>query len=136
MKYIVKTKHNKRTTSKEINSLEELERKIIGLKNKGYDLKNIDIYEVNPVNFTYKELLDVTKNKVNKKESIKLTRRDLSGKIKKGLETAINNGVKLGPPQTANTKLINELLDLGFLSYSEIAIIANCSKSTVHRMNN
>lgn len=54
--------------------------------------------------------------------------------IKKGLQKAKANGKKLGPPITTNKDIIKKLLKKPGFSYSKIARIAKCSKSTVCRV--
>lgn len=67
--------------------------------------------------------------------SISQMERDLiSERVKCGLENAKNKGKRLGPPQTIDKDLIKELLKQPGMSYSKIAKLAKCSKTSVHRI--
>lgn len=61
--------------------------------------------------------------------------RDLiSERVKNGLKNAKSKGKKLGPPEKLDRNLITELLKTPGMSYSKIAKIAKCSKSSVFRV--
>jgi putative DNA-invertase from lambdoid prophage Rac len=51
-----------------------------------------------------------------------------------GLKNARAKGIKLGPPEKINKKIIKDLLKEPGMTYAKIAKIANCSKSTVCRV--
>jgi len=123
MKYVIKYKtSNNKSYSQEINSLSELQQKIITLKNEGQNLDNVEVFELKAIDFQYTELVTVK-------------RHDLSSKVKKGLRRAKRNGVKLGPPPTVNKKLVKKLLkSKENKTYTQIARLANCSRATVCRV--
>lgn len=54
--------------------------------------------------------------------------------IKKGIQKAKEAGKQIGPPTVINTELIKELLNQPGMSYSKIAKLAKCSKTSVHRV--
>lgn len=67
--------------------------------------------------------------------SISQMERDLiSERVKNGLRNAKSKGKKLGPPEKINKEIIEQLLNEPGMTYSKIASIANCSKSTVCRV--
>lgn len=67
--------------------------------------------------------------------SISQMERDLiSERVKNGLRNAKSKGKKLGPPEKINKEIIEQLLNEPGMTYSKIANIANCSKSTVCRV--
>lgn len=67
--------------------------------------------------------------------SISQMERDLiSERVKAGLENAKSKGKVLGAPSTVNKELVVELLKQQKHSYSEIARLAKCGKSSVGRI--
>ena len=67
--------------------------------------------------------------------SISQMERDIiSERVKIGLLNAKSKGKRLGPPEKVNKELVQELIKQPNMSYSKIAALAKCSKSSVARV--
>ena len=103
-------------------------------------LKTLNFFEDHEINFiSLSESLDTTtamgKCLFGIISAISQMEADLiSERVKAGLENAASKGRFPGAPRQVNEELVNELLQSEKYSYSEIARLAKCSKSSVFRV--